>query len=79
MFLYKLFSEAKEIKFIKFVELVFATGPEDLGSIPGRVISKTLKIPPCLTLSDIRYVSRVKWGNLRKGVVPSRTPWCSSY
>ena len=41
---------------------------DDLGSIPGRVIPKTLKwylIPPCLTLRDIRYVSRVKWSNLR--------------
>ena len=43
---------------------VFANGPGDLGSIPGRVIPKTLKwnlIPPCLTLSIIRYGSRVKW------------------
>ena len=30
-------------------------------------------IPPCLTLSNIRYVSRVKWTNSRKGVVPSPT------
>ena len=28
-------------------------------------------IPPCLTLSIIRYGSRVKWSNLGKGVVPS--------
>ena len=37
---------------------VFANGPGDLGSIPGRVIPKTLKMvfdPPCLTLSNIRY------------------------
>ena len=43
---------------------VFANGPGDLGSIPGRVMPKTQKwylIPPCLTLSNIRYVSRVKW------------------
>ena len=26
-------------------------------------------IPPCLTLSDIRCVSRVKWNNPGKGVV----------
>ena len=31
-------------------------------------------IPPCLTLSIIRYVSRIKWR-----VAPSPTPWCSSY
>ena len=61
---------------------VFANGPGDLGSIPGRVIPKTQKLflmPPCLTLSIIRYVSRVKWGNLGKGVALSPTPWCSSY
>ena len=30
-------------------------------------------IPPCLTLSNIRYVSRVKWSNHGKGVAPSPT------
>ena len=35
-------------------------------------------IPPCLTLSNIWYVSRVKWSNPEKGVAPSSTPWCSS-
>ena len=34
---------------------------------------------PCLTLSIIRYGSRVKWINPGKGVVPFPTPWCSSY
>ena len=34
---------------------------------------------PCLTLSNIRYVSRGKWSNPGKGVEPSPTPWCSSY
>ena len=56
----------------------FAHGPGDLGSIPGRVIPKTQKwylMPLCI----IRYGSRVKWSNLGKGVVPSSTPWCSSY
>ena len=32
-------------------------------------------IPPCLTISIIRYVSRVKWSNS----APSPTPRCSSY
>ena len=32
-----------------------------------------------LTLSIIRYGSRVKWSNPGKGVVPSPTFWCSSY
>ena len=36
-------------------------------------------IPPYLTLSNIRYVSRVKWSNPGKGVAPSSTPQCSSY
>ena len=36
-------------------------------------------IPPCLTLSNIRYVSKVKWSNPGKGAVPSPTPRCSSY
>ena len=27
-------------------------------------------MPPCLTLSIIRNISRVKWGNPRKGVAP---------
>ena len=51
---------------------VFANGPGDWGSIPGQVIPKTFKkwylIPPYLTLSIIRYVSKVKWNNPGKGV-----------
>ena len=61
---------------------LFACGLGDLGSILRRVIPKTLKwylIPLCLTLSNIRYVSRVKRSNHGKGVAPSPTPWCSSY
>ena len=34
---------------------------------------------PCLTFSNIRYVSRVKRSNQGKGVVPSPMPWCSNY
>ena len=61
---------------------VSANGLVDRGSILGRVISKTQKwylMPPCLTLSIIRYGSRVKWSNPRKGIAPSPTPRCSSY
>ena len=36
-------------------------------------------MPPCLTLSIIRYGSRVKWSNPGKGVAPSPTPSCGSY
>ena len=69
---------------------VFANGLRDLGSIPRCVIPKTLKIvldaalfntqyyKEWITLSDIRYVSMVKWSNLGKGVAPP-TPRCSSY
>ena len=32
-----------------------------------------------LTLSIIRYGSRVKWDNPGKGEAPSPIPWCSSY
>ena len=62
---------------------VFANSPGDWGSIPSRIIPKIKKkwylIPPCLTLSIIRYVSRVKWSNPGKGVVLSPMPRCSSY
>ena len=36
-------------------------------------------IPPCSTLSIIKYGSRVKWSNSRKVVAPSPTSRCSSY
>ena len=36
-------------------------------------------MPPCLTLSNIWYVSRVKWSNPGKGVASFPTPQCSSY
>ena len=61
---------------------VFANGPGNQGSIPGRVILKTQKMylmPPCLTLSIIRYGSRIKWSNPAKGLEPSPTPWCCSW
>ena len=36
-------------------------------------------VPPCLTLSFNRYISRVKWSNPGKGVMPCPTTQCSSY
>ena len=42
-------------------------------------LKKCYMIPPCLTLSIIRHVLKVKWGNPEKGGVPSPTPRCSSY
>ena len=56
---------------------VFTNGPGDLG-LNQRLLRWYL-IHPCLTLSNIRYVSRVKWSNPGKGVAPSLTPQCSSY
>ena len=56
---------------------VFANGPVDQSSIPGRVIPKTKKwylMPPWLKLSIIWYGSRVKWSNPGDGVMPSPTP-----
>ena len=58
---------------------MFINGPGDRGSIPGHVIPKWYLIPPYLTLSNMRYVSRVKWSNQGKGVAPFPTPQCSSY
>ena len=65
---------------IGIIVRVFVSCFGDQGSIPGQVIPKTQKwylILPCLTL--IRYRSRVNWSNPGKGIVPSPTPWCSSY
>ena len=42
-------------------------------------LKKWYLIPPFLTLSNTRYVSRVKWSNPGKGVAPSPTPRCTSY
>ena len=68
--------------FIGLVGKVITNGPGDLGSILGRVIPKTFKwylILPCLTFSNIRYVSRVKWSSPGERVAPSPTPRFSSY
>ena len=42
-------------------------------------LKKWYLIHPCLILSNKRYVSRVKWSNPGKGVVPSPTLQCCSY
>ena len=42
-------------------------------------LKKWYLIPPCLIFNIIRYVSRVKWTNLRRGVAPSPTSRRSSY
>ena len=61
---------------------VFTNGLGNQVSIPGWVIPKTQKLylmPPYLTLSIIRYGSRVKWNNPGNGVAPSPTHLSSSY
>ena len=61
---------------------VFANGPGDLGSIPGRVIPKTQKmVLDASLLNTQHYKVRIKGkeGKFREGVAPSPTPWCSSY
>ncbi len=50
---------------------VFANGPGGLGSIPGRVIPKTL-IKMVLDTSLLNTQNyKVKWSNPGKGVAPS--------
>ena len=61
---------------------VFANGPGDLGSIPGRVIPKTLKMELDTALLNtqhykVRFKGKVEQSG--NGVTPSPTPWCSSY
>ena len=73
--------DIQEIR-VTYMSRVFGNGPGDQGSISGRVIPKTQKwylMQPCITLSIIRYGSRVKWSNPGKGVEPSPTPSWSSY
>ena len=42
-------------------------------------LTKWYLIYPCLTLSILRYISRVMWSNPGKGVAPSSTTRCSRY
>ena len=51
---------------------VFANGPGDLGSIPGRVILKTQKwylMLTCLTLSIVRIKGKVEQSRERSGAL----------
>ena len=61
---------------------VFANGPGDLGSIPGRVIPKTLKMVLDSSLLNTQHYKVWIKGKVElswEGVAPSPTPWCSSY
>ena len=61
---------------------VFADGPGDLGSIPGRVIPKTLKMELDTTLLNtqhykVRFKGKVEQSREWSSAPP--TLWCSSY
>ena len=61
---------------------VFANGPGDLGSIPGRVIPKTQKMVLDASLLNTQHYKVQIKGKVepsREGVAPSPTSWCSSY
>ena len=67
---------------IVLVGRVFANGLGDLGSIPGHVIPKTLKMvldTPLLSTQQYKVGIKGKVSYPGKGVAPSPTPWCSSY
>ena len=60
---------------------VFANGPGDLVSIPGRVIPKTQKMVLDASLLNTQHYKvwiKGKVEQSREGVAPP-TPWCSSY
>ena len=72
----------KEKKRIGLVGRVFTNGLEDLGSIPGHIIPKTLKmVLDTSLLNTQQYKVRIKGkGAIQgKGVAPSPTSQCSSY
>ena len=83
--LFKTIQFSMSIQFVPDIGLgvrVFANGPRDLGSIPGRVIPKTQKMVLDTSLLNTQhYKVRIK-GKVeqsREGVAPSPTHWCSSY
>ena len=67
-------------RLIGLVGRVFANGPGDLGSIPGRVIPKTLKmVLDTFLLNTQQHKVCINWSNPGKGVAPFPTPRCCSY
>ena len=72
----------EKYRLISLVGEEFASGPGDGVQSQDESYQRLKKwylIPPCLTHSIIKYVSRVKWSNPGEGVAPSTTPRCSSY
>ena len=75
---YLLFQNNKK----KLMSRVFANGPGDNGSIPGRVIPKIKKMvfgPALLNTQHYKVRIKIMWSNPGNEVVPSPTPRCSSY
>ena len=66
-------------QWIECSPMFWETGVQSQVESYQRLFKKWYLVPPCLTLSIIRYVSRVKWSSPGKGVSPSPTPRCSSY
>ena len=66
-----------DILAIGLMSIVFANGPGDQGSIPGRVIPKTQKMVLDTALLSTQHYKI--WSIPGKGVAPSLTPRCSSY
>ena len=76
-FMYLPLSDGESLRLVE-VELVMK--PWHLTLIRNMLIIQPFySMPSCLTLSIIRYGSKVKWGKLKKGVAPFPTPSCSSY
>ena len=67
------------VKVRKCLPMVWGTRVQSQVESYQRLKKKWYLIPPCLTLGIKSYVSRIKWSNSGKGVVPSPTPQCSSY
>ena len=68
--------------FNRLVGRLFANGPGDLGSIPGRVIPKTLKMVLDTSLHNTQQYKVGIEGKVeqsRERSTSSPTPCCSSY
>ena len=66
--------------FVKWLEcspMVWDTGVQSWSS-HTKDSKKWYLMPPCLTLSIIRYESRAKWSNLKRAS-SSPIPWCWCY
>ena len=63
---------------------MFANGPRDLGSIPGRIIPKNQKMVFDASLLNTQHYNvwikdKVEQSREMNYALPFPTPWCSSY